>query len=136
MSKATAKRASVDAPPLIKGGWNLVIPSMPDLTGLNNLQISHQDVGRFFGSVRSTGADFSCYAIEFGQINGEGQLSFRLSMKGVNYSFSGSVDVDHQRITGSWKTPDIPEMEDGNWSAQAQGVGTEEAGRHKHKPRH
>jgi hypothetical protein len=109
---------------------------MPDLTGLNNLQISHQDVGRFFGSVRSTGADFSCYAIEFGQINGEGQLSFRLSMKGVNYSFSGSVDVDHQRITGSWKTPDIPEMEDGNWSAQAQGVGTEEAGRHKHKPRH
>jgi hypothetical protein len=108
---------------------------MPDLTGLGNLQISYQEVERFFGSIRSTGTDFSCYAMEFGQINGDGQLSFRLSMYGVNYSFSGSVDVDNQRITGTWNS-DIPgsedgNWEDGNWSAQAQGAGEEEEGRRR-----
>jgi hypothetical protein len=138
MSQAVKEKESADAPPNIVGTWSLTIPLIPELSGPNNLQVIHQEGGGgnpqwFTGRVMSDGDQSSAYSIENGQVTINSQITFQLTMNGVVYSFSGTVntvDVNHPKIdNGHWFTPDGIGNGDGNWSAQAQGGGQDEENR-------
>lgn len=141
MSKAITKSVSVDAPPNIWRAWNLKT-TIPDLTGIGNLNIYYQERGdtnsqRFFGGVVSNGDKFSTYAIERGTVWADGQVYFQITMNGVTYGFSGTYSpIGPNGLPYMGGALSIQAANgDGTWSATAEPPEKGEGhghGRHNH----
>jgi hypothetical protein len=157
MSKtAPKKNADTGLIPTLPASWELTVLRGfgPPLSELKRLNFSHQGAGEssqlILGNVSTAPPKVTIYAIEDGKVAPVGadpnplQMSFTVTISGIAYDFTGTLNGDtgvpmgtikSRLITPNRSTPN-PIFEDGNWSAQAQGGGDDDDGRPDPKHRH
>ncbi|MDT7687445.1 MAG: hypothetical protein QOE46_204 [Acidobacteriota bacterium] len=148
MTKGTGKNKSKEnsIPPMGIKPWTLcfrkdsIPPPPPHLESGDivtiTLQEQNLDTAAIIGVVTDKAG--KQYPLN-GQVDAESVVTFFVTSGDSVYFFKGTVQLDAGSMSmgGSFKlVPPDDGHEDGNWSAQAQGGGDDDAARPNPKPRH
>lgn len=142
-NSAAKKKANLETvSSMSMGRWGLTVTHDPNVGMLDSIEITAQvrAGGRdlIFGNVRTL-PPVTAYALEHGEVTPgsgiPGRVYFKLQIEGIVYTFTGTLDQEGKQVTGGSITPPLnPKSEPGTWTAQAQGGGSEENERARHRP--